>query len=181
VVKTFKNSATVTAIDKANREVTLVSQNGKKATAKCGPTVVNSDQIQIGDQVKATETEELVVSLASPGSPPSDGAGALVAQTVQVTAKVKAIDLKSHKVTLQLPDVSTDTFPVRKDVDLTQQKAGAEVVIQSTETVAIVAGLVTRALGFVSGVRLLRTDQQIQHRDGDISHWQPDGAGGEQH
>lgn len=150
-VRTFKNSATVTAIDKANRKVTLVSPDGRKATMKCGPEVINFDQIQLGDQVKATQTEELVVSLAAAGSPPSQTTGALVvlspegakpggvvAETTQVTARVKAIDLKNHKVTLQFPDGTTKTFPVRQDVDLTQQKVGAEVNIQRTEAVAII-------------------------------------------
>ena len=150
-VQTFKNSATVTAIDKANRKVTLVSPDGKKATVKCGPEVINFDQIQIGDQVKATQIEELVVSLAAAGATPSQTAGALVvlapegakpggvvAETTQLTAKVKAIDLKNHKVTLQFPDGTSKTFPVRKDVDLTQQKVGAEVSIQRTEAVAII-------------------------------------------
>jgi hypothetical protein len=117
---------------------------------KCGPEVTNFDQIQIGDQVKATQTEELVVSLAAAGAPPSSPAGVLVvlspegakpggvvAETTQLTARVKAIDLKNHKVTLQFPDGITKTFPVRKDVDLTQQKVGAEVSIQRTEAVAI--------------------------------------------
>ncbi len=150
-VQTFKNSATVTAIDKANRKVTLVSPDGKKAMVKCGPEVINFDQIQVGDQVKATQIEELVVSLAAAGAPPSQTAGALVvlapegakpggvvAETTHLTAKVKVIDLKNHKVTLQFPDGTNKTFPVRKDLDLTQQKVGAEVSIQRTEAVAIV-------------------------------------------
>jgi len=60
-----------------------------------------------------------------------------MAETVQVTAKVTALDLKGHKATLQFPDGSTKTVAVRKDVDLTQQKLGEEVVVRCTEAVAI--------------------------------------------
>ena len=60
-----------------------------------------------------------------------------MANTVQVTAKVKAIDLKHHKATLQFPDGTTKTFAVRKDVDLTQRQVGEKVFIRSTETLAI--------------------------------------------
>lgn len=150
MVETFKTTATVTAIDTANRKVTLVSPDGKKNVVKCGPEVINFDQIRIGDQLKVTVAEELVVFLAGTDAPPSDGEAALVAlapkgakpggvmaATVQITAKVTAIDLKHHKATLQFPDGATKTFPVRKDVDLTQRKVGEEVVIRSTEAFAL--------------------------------------------
>jgi hypothetical protein len=60
-----------------------------------------------------------------------------VADTVQVTATVTAIDLKAHKATLQFTDGTTRTIAVRKDVDLTQRKVGEQVVIRSTEALAI--------------------------------------------
>ncbi|MCX6926802.1 MAG: hypothetical protein NT154_26895 [Verrucomicrobia bacterium] len=61
IVDTHQTKATVTGIDTANRKVTLVSPDGKKDTIKCGPEVINFDQIQIGDQLKVTVTDELVV------------------------------------------------------------------------------------------------------------------------
>ena len=150
VVATYKMSASVTGIDAANRKVTLVGPEGKKTTVKCGPEVINFDQIRVGDQLKVTVTEELAVSMAQAGAPSSDGGavvvalapkgakpGGIVANTVQVTAKVTAIDLKGHKATLQFPDGTTRTVAVRKDVDLTQRKVGEEVVIRTTEAVAI--------------------------------------------
>jgi hypothetical protein len=150
VVQTHKMTATVTGIDAANRKVTLVTPEGEKDTVKCGPEVINFDQIHVGDQLKVTVTAELAVYMAQAGAPPSDGAAAVVAlapkgakpggilaNTVQVTAKVTAIDLKHHKATLQLPDGTTKTFPVRKDVDLTKRQVGEEVVIRTTEAVAI--------------------------------------------
>ena len=150
IVETYKNTATVTAIDAANRKVTLVTPDGRKETFKAGPEVVNFDQIRIGDQVKATLTEQLAVYMAKDNPPATDGEAALVAlapkgakpgglmaNTVQVTAKVTAIDLKHHKATLKLPDGTTKTVAVRKDVDLTQRQVGEEVVIRCTEAIAI--------------------------------------------
>jgi hypothetical protein len=150
VVETTKETATVTAIDTANHKVTLVTPAGKKDTVTCGPEVVNFDQIHVGDQVKITLTEQLAISMGTAGAPPSDGGtavvalapkgakpGAFVAHTVQVTAKVTAIDLKHHKATLQFPDGTTKTFAVRKDVDLTKRQVGEEVVICATEALAI--------------------------------------------
>jgi hypothetical protein len=149
-VDTYKTTATVTDIDAADRKVTLVSPEGKKTTVKCGPEVINFDQIRVGDQLKVTVAQELVVYMAK-GNPPADqgqaalvalapkGAkpGGLMANTVQVIAKVSAIDLKHHKATLQFPDGTTRTVDVRKDVDLTQRQVGEEVVIRTTEALAI--------------------------------------------
>jgi len=150
VVETHKLIATVTGIDAANRHVTLRTADGNKTTVKCGPDVVNFDQIRVGDQLKVTVTEELVAYLADAGAPPNDGAatavllaprgakpGGVIANTVQVTATVAAIDLKHHKATLQFPDGSTRTVAVRPDVDLTRRKVGEAVVIRTTETLAI--------------------------------------------
>jgi translation elongation factor P/translation initiation factor 5A len=149
-VDTYTTTATVTGIEVSTRQVTLVSPAGKQETIKCGPEVINFDQIHIGDQVRVTAAERLVVYMAKDNPPASDGAaalvalapkgakpGGLVAQTVQVTAKVTAIDLKHRKATLQFPDGTTKTFAVRKDVDLTQRAVGEEVVIRATEALAI--------------------------------------------
>jgi hypothetical protein len=148
--QTYKNTATVTAVDTANRKVTLVTPDGRKETFKAGPEVVNFDQIRVGDQVKATLAQQLVVYMAKENPPAGEGEAALLAlapegakpgglwvNTVQVIAKVKAINLKAHKATLEFPDGSTRTVEVRKDVELTPQQVGEEVVIRCTEAIAL--------------------------------------------
>ena len=112
-VQTYKETATVTGVDKATRKVTLVTKDGAKSTVKCGPEVANFDQIEVGDQVKATVTEQLVVFVRNPGDPSGDGSAAAIAlaplgakpeavmaNTEEITAKVKSIDLKHRKATL---------------------------------------------------------------------------------
>ena len=150
MVETYQETATVTGIDKATRKVTLVTPAGDKSTVKAGPAVTNFDQIRVGDQVKATVTVQLVVFVRKPGEPAGDGAaaaialaplgakpGVLMADTVEITAKVKAIDVKGRKATLQFPDGTSKTFKVRPDVDLTKHSAGEDVVIRATEAFAI--------------------------------------------
>ncbi len=149
-VETYQTTATVTGIDADTRKVTLVSPDGKKTLFKAGPEVVNFDQIQVGDQVKASVTEQLVVFMATDAPPQSQGAatvvalapvgakpGGLVADTVQVKAIVTSLDIKKRKATLKFPDDSVKTFAVRKDVDQTKRKIGEEVIIRCTEAVAI--------------------------------------------
>lgn len=150
VVQTSKITATVTGIDAAKRKVTLVTKDGSKMTVKAGPEIVNFDQIRIGDQLKATLTEDIVVRMAKPGEKTDDtgsamidlapvGAkpGATMVETYQFTATVSAIDLKKRKAKLLFQDGSSKTVKVREDVDLTKHKVGEKVVIRSTETLAI--------------------------------------------
>jgi translation elongation factor P/translation initiation factor 5A len=150
IVETYKITATVTAVDAATRHVTIVTRDGNKTTFKAGPEVVNFNQIQVGDQVKATMAEELVVFVRKNGEPPNDGEaaavvlapigakpGGVMVNTVEVTATVQAIDLEHRKATLRFPDGHSKTFKVRKDVDMTKAKLGDEVVFRTTEALAI--------------------------------------------
>jgi hypothetical protein len=140
----------VTGIDRATRKVTLVTKDGTKTSFKAGPEVANFSQIEVGDQVKATVTEQLVVFVRKPGEPSGDGAaavvalappgakpGALLANTEEITAKVKPMHMKRRKATLLFPDGTTHTFKVRNDVDMSKHSVGDEVVFRTTEAMAI--------------------------------------------
>lgn len=117
---------------------------------KAGPEAVNFDQVGVGDWVKLTVTEELVVYLDEGSKSPSDGSaslvalapkgaqpGGLVAETTQITGTVTAIDPKERTATLQFEDGTLKTFPVRSDVDLSKRKVGEKVVFRVTEMIAI--------------------------------------------
>jgi hypothetical protein len=150
IVDTVNVSAKVTAIDSANRKVTLLGPDGDEVTVKVGPEAINFDQVRVGDMVNATVTEELVVFLDEEGAAAPDGSaamvalapkgaqpGGVVAATTQVSATVKAIDQNNHTATLQFEDGSAGTFPVRDDIDLSNRKVGEKVVFQVTEMIAI--------------------------------------------
>jgi len=149
-VQTYEAVATVTAIDPATRKITLRRENGNEATYTAPGEMVNFNQLHVGDRIKATVTGKAVVFMATDAPPQGEGAativaltpegskpGALVADTVQIKAKVTAIDLKKRRATLEFPDGHSETFTVRKDVDLTQRKVGEEVVIRATQAVLI--------------------------------------------
>ncbi len=150
MVDTYKETATVTDIDKANRKVTLVTPAGAKSTVKCGPEVANFDQIEVGDQVIAKVTEQLVVFAGKPGessgdgnaavvalAPQGDKPGVVMANTEDITARVEVLDLKKRKATLRFSDGTRHTFKIRPDVDMTKYSVGDEVVFRTTEAVAI--------------------------------------------
>jgi hypothetical protein len=149
IVDTFTTTATVTGIDRGKRKVTMVTPGGTKSTYQAGPEMVNFDQIGIGDQVRATVTEEVAVFIGS-GAPPSAMAATGVAlaplgakpggvrvDTTQVTARVAAVDAKSRKVTFELPDGTSKKVKVGKQVDLSSVRPGDNVTVQVSEGLAL--------------------------------------------
>ena len=150
IVNTVEVSARVTAINKANRKVTLLVPDGKKFTVKVGPEAVNFDQIRVDDVVKATVTKELVVYLEEEGAATGEGEagvvalapkgakpGGVVAQVTQVTATVAAIDQAERTATVRFDDGTTKTLSVREDIDLSRHSVGERVVFRHTEMIAI--------------------------------------------
>jgi hypothetical protein len=150
VVDTYQITAKVTAVDHATRHYTLETPDGRKTNYKAGPEVTNFDQVRVGDQVKATVTDSLVVRARAQGEAPSDGEtsvvaldpkggkpGVLMADTTEVTARVKSVDVANHKATLEFPDGTARTVSVRPDVKLSSTDVGREIVFRTTEAVAI--------------------------------------------
>lgn len=142
-------TARVTAVDAANRTVTVAGEN-KTTTFKCGPEVRNFDQIQVGDKLKVRLTELLTAGVAGPNETSADGSsalvllapkgampGAAVAETEQITGTVTGIDTLRHIVTLRFPDGTLSHYAVRPDVDIMAVKYGQKVVIRKTMATAI--------------------------------------------
>ena len=150
VIDTYKITGKITEVDHAKRTYTLLTPDGRKTPYKAGPEVTNFDQVRVGDQVKAIVTDSLVVRVREKGEPRSDGEtgvvalapkggkpGVLMADTTEVTARVKSVDLANHKATLEFPDGSARTVSVRPDVKLSSTDVGREIVFRTTEAVAI--------------------------------------------
>jgi hypothetical protein len=70
-------------------------------------------------------------------APLGEKPGGVMAETTQFTTKVTSVDLKHHRATLQLPDGTSKTFDVRPDVELTKETVGVDVVIRTTQAVAV--------------------------------------------
>jgi arylsulfatase A-like enzyme len=150
VVDTIEVSMKVAAIDKQNRQATLVGPEGKTFSVEVGPEAVNFDQIEVGDQVNATLARELVAFVADKDTINSDGAaavavrakkgeqpGGLIAEMVQLTGTIKGMDHWKRLVTLKFEGGPAETFPVRPDVIMDNYEVGDKVIFQVTETIAI--------------------------------------------
>lgn len=149
-VNSVEVTAKVTAIDLKNRKATLLLSDGEKETITVPPEAVNFDQVRVGDIVKATLTEEVVVYLDEEGSsipdayaagvelaPKGAQPGGVVAEAVKVTATVTAIDQANRTATVRFDDGTIETLPVRDDIDLSKRKVGEKVAFIVTQRVAL--------------------------------------------
>jgi len=144
-------TASVDAVDAANRMVTLKMSDGTMRTIKAGPEVRNFDQIKVGDKVKAKYYQSVAIFVAKTGETPSasdtntvqvapKGAkpGAVAVNTMEITAKVEGIDYKKRTVSLKGPKGNLRTFTVDNSVkNFKNIKKGDDVILRVTEAMAI--------------------------------------------
>lgn len=150
IVDTYEVTAKVTAIDRANRMVTLVADNGNQTTFYCGPVVRNFDQIHVDNTVTVRLTDQLAVAMADAANPTLDGTtttvllsprggspGGIVAETTQYSVTLVGIDTLRNWATFRFPDGTLRTYVLRPDVNVGNYKLGQEVIVRATKSYAI--------------------------------------------
>ena len=149
-VRTVRVSATVTAIDKADRTLTLKGVDGKTFPLVAGPDVRNFDQIQVGSEVAVSYVEALAIELKKGGGAKVErvdsaaggraevGAqpGAMAARKVTATGDVIALDAATQTATLRGPN-RTVTLHVRDPKQFQLIAVGDQVQVTYTEAVAV--------------------------------------------
>jgi hypothetical protein len=122
MAQTMKITATITAIDKATRDVTLKGPQGNEVTVTAGPDVKNFDMLKVGDQVDLQYVEALTLELKKGGglvvgrTEKADAVGAKKGETpggavgrqVTIIADVVAVDPAKQVVTLKGPKQTVD-------------------------------------------------------------------------
>jgi hypothetical protein len=117
VARTLSLAATVVAVDKATRDVTLKGPQGNEVTLTAGPQVKNFDAIKAGDQVNVQYVEALTLELKKGGgmavarsekegavkAKPGETPGGAVGRQVTIVADVVAVDPATQVVTLRGP------------------------------------------------------------------------------
>jgi ribosomal protein L6P/L9E len=143
-------SASVEAIDKATRQVTLKGPKGNLNTVTAGPDVRNFDQIKVGDMVTVRYVEALTLTLKKGGkelrgmteTPVAARAAAgerpagVVANQTEVTANVIAVDAKTQTVTLKGPKQTVE-LRVPDPGQFKLIKVGDQIQAVYTEAVAL--------------------------------------------
>ena len=118
-------TGTVAVIDKENRTLTLIDGEGGARNISAPKDAENFDEIKKGDTMTIGYMESVEIFLAEPGTEPAVEAteaversekgelpAGAVAQSVQASAKITAIDTKKRILTL----VTEDGAEVQKEV-----------------------------------------------------------------
>jgi antitoxin (DNA-binding transcriptional repressor) of toxin-antitoxin stability system len=143
-------SASVEAVDSAQRTVTLKRPAGDIVTLAVGPEVQNFDQIRVGDLVAVRYLEALTLELKKRGTAkrerterdvterawPGERPAAVEAHEVHVVADVIALDPQTQTVTLRGPTRVVDLL-VHDPAQFTLVAVGDQVEATYTEAVAI--------------------------------------------
>jgi len=143
-------SATVTAIDKATRTLTLKGADGKTFPLVASAEVRNFDQIQVGSEVIVGYLQALAIELkkggggkvervdSAAGGRAEVGAqpGAMAARKVTATGDVIALDAATQTATLRGPN-RTVTLHVRDPKQFQLIAVGDQVQVTYTEAVAV--------------------------------------------
>ena len=142
-------TATIQAIDKANRLVTLRDEKGHEDTMQVGPAMKRFDELKVGDKVKVTYYESLVLQVRKPGDAAKAGAdakmtrstGAAPGATLSVqqttTVEVLAIDQKLPSITVKTADGRTVTRKVEERKNLEGVKVGDKIDITYTQAAIV--------------------------------------------
>ncbi|HQR54605.1 MAG TPA: hypothetical protein PLW72_01385 [Burkholderiaceae bacterium] len=150
VAEAVQITASVEALDKAKRLVTLKGPEGNTFVVQAGPEVKNFDQIKVGDLVVARYIEALTLELKPGGgqirerierenavaAKPGQAPGAAAGRQVTVIADVMAVDTAKQKVRLRGPQRTID-LKVRDPNQLKLIKVGDQVEATFTEAVAL--------------------------------------------
>ena len=150
VAQTVKATATITAIDKKTRDVTLKGPKGNELTLTAGPEIKNFDQLKVGDLVDAQYVEALTLQLVKGGgqkvalTEKTDMVGAkagaqpggAMGRQVTVIADVVALDAATQTVTLKGPNRTVD-LAVKDPAQFKLIAKGDQVEAKYTQAVAL--------------------------------------------
>ncbi|MEM5341177.1 hypothetical protein [Paraburkholderia azotifigens] len=150
VVGTAKVTATIVAIERETRTVTLKDAKGKVVQVEVGEEARNFDQLKIGDVVTTeyreaislslsktsgprSATERVIENRAAPGAKP----GGTIGREITVMADVIAVNSKEKTVTLKGPQGNIVDVHVEDPEQIKHVRKGDQVEVVYTEAVAI--------------------------------------------
>ena len=150
-VEVIHATATVEKIDLEKRKVTLLLENGKHKTYKVDKSVQNLDQVKVGDHLKISYTEEIIILVGKSNEAASQAAagevgvapkgakpGIVMVETSALSAKVLAVDPEKRRVTLEEPDGKKKTVKLGKKVtNLDQLKVGDSIDMVMTDSLVV--------------------------------------------
>jgi Cu/Ag efflux protein CusF len=146
--KPIRISATIEAIDKSARAITLKGPKGNLATVYADESMKRFDELKVGDTVNATYYESIAVHVRKPGEPapkPADLAvtrnpsmpGATAASQETATVVVQSVDRANRSVTVKRADGGIISMRVENPKYLDMAKPGDTVDIFFTRALLV--------------------------------------------
>jgi Cu/Ag efflux protein CusF len=142
-------TATIEAIDKDARVVTLKGPKGQSVDVKAPDAMEGFNTLRVGDQVSATYYEAIALQVRRPGDPARSQApettvrrqelkpGSETRRQQTVTATVDTVDGASSIVTVKRSDGRALTIPVADPTQLQNLKSGDTVDVTYYESLFV--------------------------------------------
>jgi Cu/Ag efflux protein CusF len=140
--------ATIIAIDKENRIVTLRGPRGNDMAVKADEKFQRFNELKVGDIVTAAYAQAIAVRVRKPGTaaPPKqsesvvrqpDKVAATITREQTVSVTIQEIDLTAPSVTAEGPQKHQYTFRVRDKKEIQDLKVGDKVDVTYTEALLL--------------------------------------------
>jgi hypothetical protein len=150
VAQTVDVSATITAIEKSSRTITLKGPKGDELKIEAGPEVKNFDQLKVGDVVDMRYRETLALELkkgggmkvektekaGAVGAKPGETPAGVVGRQVTVVGDVITLDAATQTVTVKGPQRTVD-LKVRDPEQFKLIAVGDQIQATYTEALAL--------------------------------------------
>jgi hypothetical protein len=160
LVTVAEATATVVAINKATRVVTLKGASGRTLDVVCGDEVRNFAQIHVGDDVKVSYKEALTLELkkaraplksnaavTTVGAPPGSQPAATTGVEITVLADVVAVDPQKSIISLRGPTGNVIDLKVQNPDQFKVVKKGDQVEAVYTQAFAVAVTPVAKPEG----------------------------------
>lgn len=147
--KPVTRTATVVAIDKANRIVTLRNAQEAKIAVRAPEQMEGFDSLKVGDQVSATYFEAVVVRVRKPGDPAASPdpqttvtrkertAGSEIRREQTYTVTIESLNLTGRSVRVKRGQEPAMTLAVREPQLLQGLKVGDTVDVTYYESLFV--------------------------------------------
>ena len=170
--KPVTRTATIVAIDKTNRIVTLRGEKEGNIAVKAPDQMEGFDSLKVGDQVTATYFEAVVVRVRRRGDPPASPdpqttvtrqdrtAGSEVRREQTYTVTIESLDMTGRTVRVKRGQEPAMTLGVRDPKNLQGLKVGDTVKVQGIRAKDGSPNAASRGVTFADGRQVFTASEQ---------------------
>ena len=135
LVQTVKVTATVAGINVSKRQATLLADDGTQFDVRVARGAIYFDQLRAGDNVTATLTESVRLTLMDGQSVSTSDSPANATRTQRI-ATVIEINKEQRTVSFRFDNGEISSLPVREDYDLNRHTVGEQLDFCTVNLVA---------------------------------------------